>query len=284
MAPSSSTVMVGSALLVAAAAATALYSSKSKKASSSGAEITEIDESLEEEFITDAEVVKIFDTLFMSMQAVLAQLSQAVQRMQMSGQQIPEAQLRMMLIQEFQRALSAKQAQILEEYDMDEDCLQEATFEFLSDPEKYPKVKTSVERFQRLWEGVSGESVVGKIPGNGTGGETKEDFEILSAEKTIEAAELYFFSLTNAMSELVESFKTQGKDLSQPSNAQDLHMQFAGVANEKGEEALKSIGVTTEQFQKSIEANAQDPNVGRSLAMLQMKQQRTLAAMGVPQG
>ena len=277
MSPSSSTVMFGSLLVAAAAASAALYSSSNS--ASKSAEIAEIDE--EETYITPEEVVKIFDNLFMSMQGVLAQLTQAVQRMQMSGQQIPEPQLRMMLISEFERNLLAKQAQLLEEYDMDEDCLKEATFEFLANPEKFPKVKTSVERFQRLWEGISGESVVGKIPGGGAG-ETKEDFEILSATKTIEAAEIYFDALTNAMSDLVDGFKAQGKDLKQTSNAQQLHMQFAGVANEKGEEALKSIGVTLAQFQKSIESNASDPNVGQSLAMLQMKQQRAIMSMGVP--
>jgi hypothetical protein len=276
MAPSSSTVLFGSALLVAAAAASKIYSSSKP---STEAEIADIDE--EDDYITAEEVVKLFDRLFMEMQAVLAQLSQTVQQIQMSGQQIPEQQLRMMLKAEFERALGVKQKQVLDEYDMDDDCLEEATWEFLQTPDKYPKVKVSVERFQRLWENVSGESVVGKRPG-GKGEETKDDFELLSAEKTIEAAEIYFNSLTAAMVVLVDGFKAQGKDLKQTANAQDLHMQFAGVANEKGEQALQTVGVTLAQFQKSIEANASDPNVGRSLGMMQMKQKKALMSMGVP--
>mmetsp|Transcript_77556 Transcript_77556/g.116590 ORF Transcript_77556/g.116590 Transcript_77556/m.116590 type:complete len:277 (+) Transcript_77556:88-918(+) len=276
MPPSSSTVLFGSALLVAAAAASSLYSSKS-----TGAEITDIDE--DEDYITAEEVVKIFDRLFLEMQAVLAQLSQTVQQIQMQGQQIPEKQLRMMLKGEFERTLGIKQKQVLDEYDMDDDCLEEATWEFLESPDQYPKVKISVERFQRLWENVSGEAVVGMRPG-GKGEETKEDFEILSASKTIEAAEIYFDSLTVAMADLVNGFKAEGKDLKQTAHAQDLHMQFAGVANEKGQEALSRIGVTLPQFQKSVEANASDPSVGRSLAMMQMKQQKALMSMGVPTG
>mmetsp|Transcript_3352 Transcript_3352/g.9597 ORF Transcript_3352/g.9597 Transcript_3352/m.9597 type:complete len:281 (-) Transcript_3352:70-912(-) len=276
---SSSTVLVGSALVLAAAAAAYQFSSSS---ASKDAEITDIDEMNEDEFITADEVVKIFDRLFLEMQAVLAQLSQQVQQIQMSGQQIPEKQLRMLLRGEFERALGIKQKVILDEYDMDEECLEEATWEFLEKEEEYPKVKKAVERFQKLWENVSGESVVGRRPGQE--GETKETepTELLDAQKTVEAAEVYFDALTNAMGELVQGMKSQGKNLREPATAQELQMQFASVANEKGEEALKSMGITQTQFQKSIEANASNPVVGRSLAALQMKQQQALMSMGVP--
>lgn len=279
MAPSSSTLLLGSALVVAAAAAMQFTSSKTTS------EIAEIDdEAMEGDFITAEEVTKIFDRLFLEMQAVLAQLSQQVQQIQMSGQQIPEQQLRQLLKGEFERALGVKQKVILEEFDMDEDCLEEATWEFFENEEEYPKVKKAVVRFQRLWENVSGDSVAGKRPGHA--GETKESepTELLSAPKTIEAAEVYFNSLTEAMGDLVQGFKAEGKDLRDPKMAQELHMQFASVANEKGEESLKKMGISLSQFQKSIEANAQNPTVGRSLAMLQMKQQQTLMSMGVPTG
>lgn len=277
MAPSSSTVLIGSALVLAAAAAAMQFSGSS----SSSREIAEIDED-ESDFITADEVCRIFDRLFLEMQAVLAQLSQQIQQIQMSGQQIPERQLRQLLRGEFERALGIKQKVILEEFDMDEDCLEEATWEFLEKEEEYPKVKKAVERFQKLWENVSGESVVGRRPG--MAGETKEaePVEVLSAPKTIEAAEVYFDALTHTMGELVQGFKQQGKDLREGSVAQELHMQFASVANDKGEEALQSMGISLAQFQKSIEANAQNPQVGRSLAMLQMKQQQALMSLGVP--
>lgn len=277
MPTSSSAVLVGSALVLAAAAAAYQFSSPSQGAR----EIDEIDE-VDGDFITAEEVVKIFDRLFLEMQAVLAQLSQQVQQIQMSGQQIPEKQLRMLLKGEFERALGIKQKMILDEFDMDEDCLEEATWEFLEKEGENEKVKKAVERFQKLWENVSGESVVGKRPGQD--GETKEmePTELLDAQTTIEVAEVYFDALTNAMGDLVESMKKEGKNLRDPAIAQELQMQFATVANEKGEEALKSRGVTQAQFQKSIETNASNPAVGRSLAMLQMKQQQTLMSMGVP--
>jgi hypothetical protein len=279
MSSSTSAILVGSALLVAAAAATSLFSSPS-----SSSAITDIDEMDSADFITSEEVTKIFDRLFLEMQGVLAQLSQTVQQIQQSGQTIPEKQLRQLLKAEFERALAAKQKQILDEYDMDEDCLEEATWEFLEKEEEYPKVKKSIERFQKLWENISGESVVGKRPGKEGESKEAEAVEILTASRTVEAAEIYFDSLTNAMGELVQGFKSQGKALNDPSVAQELHMQFASVANDKGEEALKGMGITLSQFQKSVEANASNPMVGRSLAMLQMKQQQALMSMGVPTG
>jgi len=277
---SSTKLLIGSALLVAAAAASSMLSSG--KASSSR-DITEIDDEVEEgDYITEEDVCKVFDRLFMEMQAVLAQLSQTVQQIQMSGQHIPEQQLRQILKSEYERALLVKQKQALEEADMDYDCFEEATWEFLEKEEEYPKVKRSVERFQKLWENVSGESVVGRRPGKTSIEEEK--VELLSAEKTIEAAEVYFDSLTNAMSELVQGYKKEGKDLRDPSVAQKLQLDFAGAANDAGEEALKGMGISLSQFQKSIEANASNPQVGRSLGMLQMKQQQALVSMGVPAG
>lgn len=278
MSSSNSTVLIGSALILAAVAAAVNFSS-----AGTSREIDEIDED-EGDYITADEVCKIFDRLFMEMNAVLAQLSQQIQQIQMSGQSIPEKQLRQLLKGEFERALGVKQKQVFEEYDMDEDCLEEATWEFLEKEEEYPKVKKAVERFQKLWENVSGESVVGKRPGQA--GETKEaePVETLTAAKTVEAAEVYFDALTSAMGELVKGFKEEGKNLRDGSVAQELHMQFASVANDKGEEALQAMGISLAQFQKSIEANAHNPTVGRSLAMLQMKQQQTLMSMGVPTG
>ncbi|CAJ1966850.1 unnamed protein product [Cylindrotheca closterium] len=278
MSSSTSAVLVGSALLVAAAAASSLYSSKAD--STSTIKDIDDDEYDESELITSEEVTKIFDRLFLEMQGVLAQLSQMVQQIQMSGQVIPEKQLRMMIKAEFERALAAKQTLVLEEYDMDYDCLEEATWEFMEKEEEFPKVKKSVERFQKLWENVSGEVVVGMRPGKAA---TVEAIEILSPSKTVEAAEIYFDALTMAMKGLVEKMKEDGQDLNSPAVAQELHMKFASVANEAGEDSLKAIGLTQVQFQKSIEANASNPMVGRALAMLQMKQQQALMAMGVPQ-
>lgn len=281
MSSSTPKILIGSALLLAAAAATSYISSKNSSSDESSRELVEIDdEVLEGEvFITGDDVCKVFDRLFMEMQAVLAQLSHTVQQIQQSGQVIPEQQLRQLLITEYERALTVKTKQALDEADMDDDCFEEATWEFLDKEDEYPKVKKSVERFQKLWENVSGENVVGKRKG----GVQKEEevVEILPAEKTIEVAEVYFDALTTTMGDLAAKFKEDGKDLRDPQVAQQLQMEFSSLANDKGEEALKELGISQLQFQKSIEANASDPQVGRALAMLQMKQQQALASLGV---
>jgi hypothetical protein len=280
--PSSAKIFIGSALFLAAFAAKSYATNKTP---SGNQELGEIDDENEEgDFITGDDVCKVFDRLFMEMQAVLAQLSHTVQQIQMSGQVIPEKQLRQLLITEYERALTVKQQQALDEADMDYDCFEEATWEFMEKEEEYPKVKKSVERFQKLWENVSGENVVGKRKGVLKEVKIEEAIEVLSASKTVEVAEIYFDTLTNAMRDLVQGFKKEGKDLRDPAVAQQLQMEFSSMANDKGEEALKELGITQMQFQKSIEANASHTQVGRALAMMQMKQQQALISMGVPAG
>ena len=279
MSTSTSTVLLaGSALLVAAAAAMFLPSTTNK---ASGGSIQDIDdEDLAGDYITEEDVCKIFDRLFVEMQQVLSQIGQQIQQIQMSGQQIPEAQLRQLLKGEFERALMAKQKSVFEENDVDEDCVEEATWEFLEAPGKYPEAKKSVERFQKLWENVSGESVVGKRPGK-VDEEPKESFELLPSERLIEVAEVYFGALSNAMRELVDKYKEEGQDMSSPAVAQRLQLDFSSTGNDAGEKALKSEGCSLMQFQKSVEANASNPQVGRALAALQMKQQQELMQMGL---
>lgn len=259
-----------------AAAAAALYpSSRSEKPS---LEIAEIDDELPAgDYITEDDVVKIFDRLFVEMQSVLQQLGAQIQQIQMSGQQIPEAQLRQLLKTEFERALMVKQKSIFEEHDVDEDCLEEATWEFLEKEEEHPRVKKAVERFQQLWENVSGESVVGKRPGK----VSEETEDILDPDKVIEAAEIYFGSLTSCMRELVDKYKGEGKDLQSHQVARELQMEFSSSAQDAGSEALQKQGITHRQFQKSVEAHANKPQVGRALQKLQMKQQQELMSMGV---
>jgi hypothetical protein len=258
-----------------AAAAAAFYPSKD----SPSLEIAEIDDELPvEDYITEEDVVKIFDRLFLEMQSVLQQLGAQIQQIQMSGQQIPEAQLRQLLKSEFEKALVAKQKQILEEHDVDEDCLEEATWEFLEQEAEHPKIKKAVERFQQLWENVSGESVVGKRPGK----VSEETEDILDPDKLIEAAEIYFSALTACMGELVEKYKAEGKDMQSPEVAQQMQMDFSSSAQDAGSEALEKQGITHRQFQKSVEAHASKLQVGRALQQLQMKQQQALMSMGVP--
>ena len=276
MALSSSTTLMaiaGSALVVAAALPI-LFKVDDKKNETT--DIEEIDDE-NEDVITPEDVSKIFDALFVHMQGVLSQLGQQIQQIQMAGQQIPEKQLRQLLKAEFERALTEKQSKVFEENDVDESCLEEATWEFLSKPDEYPHVKKSVERFQKLYENVSGESI---IVNNSS--KTAQSEQSLSKPKLLEAADVYFTALTKAMASVVKSFKEKGANLYDPSVAQQLQLQFANAANDAGEKALENIGISQNTFRSSIEKHASDPEVGRALAMLQMKQQQELAAMGVP--
>ena len=272
MAPSSTNLA-----LLTAAGATAIYLAARTLNKSSSTE-----QSLDpEDCIQPDDVIAVFDDLFLHMQSVLAQLSQQIQQIQMSGQSIPEPQLRQLLKGEFERALLARQKEIYDKHEVDEDCLQEATWEFMENGDEFPKVKACVERFQKLYENVTGERVVGRRPGGGVDAALVNVQEI-PKEVLLEAASVYFDALTSAMGGIVTKFKSQGQNLRDPSVAQQLQMEFAAVANDAGEEALKQEGITLDGFKAAIEKYSSDPDVGRSLAMLQMKQQQQLMALGVP--
>lgn len=226
------------------------------------------------------DVVAIFDDLFLHMQSVLAQLSQQIQQLQMAGQSIPEPQLRQVLKSEFERALTVKQSEIFESHDVDEDCLKEATWEFLEFEDDYPSVKKAVERFQKLYENVTGEKVVGARPGRGRVKSTQITVT-LAKDELLDAATKYFDALTAAMGEIVQSVTDAGRDLHNPIVAQEVQMKFAAVATEAGESALEEDGISMDSFKAAIEKYSSDPEVGRTLAMLQMKQQQELMAFGL---
>ena len=243
--------------------------------------ITDIDELGDDvDYITEQDVCKIFDKLFLEIQGVLSQLMQQIQQLQMAGQMIPEAQLKGILREELVRALNVKQQAILEQFDIDYDCLEEATWEFLENEEQYPNVKKSVDRFQKLWENATGEEVAGWRPGKEA---TRSVENLLGPEETIQMADIYFSSLTSAMRDLVTRYKEEGADMKDPSVQQAMNMEFARSANDYGEAALREQGVTMDQFESSVKANSSNPNVGRALAQLQMKQQQELMAIGAGQ-
>jgi len=292
MSPSSSKTIVFAAVgcsVTALFLLKSIFTSKSKTS-----DVPRGDHLKAKDCIQSDDVVTIFDTLYVYMQNVIANLSQQIQQIQMTGQSIPENQLRQILKAEFERALLAKQSLVFEEYDVDEDCLREATWEFLQDEDKYPKVKKSVERFQTLYETITKEKVVGRRPGDGKGskaltdsaqGEEPEEMTpviTMTKELTLEAASSYFDALTSTMGYIVQRFKEENRDFNDPIVVQQLQLQFAAVANEAGEEALTRIGVTMTSFREGIEKHQNDPTVGRALAMLQMKQQQDFMDMGLP--
>lgn len=235
---------------------------------------------ISDDYITPDLVCKFFDSLFVNMQSVLANLSQQIAQIQAAGQRIPEAQLRQLITAEFERALIVKQQQALDELDVDEDCMKEATDAYLKNSEFYPAVFKSVDRFRKLYDTVTGGSA-----SDSSDSSNSSSSELLSPQKLVEAAEVYFNGLTETMRALVEQFKAQGLDVGDPTVSQKLQMQFAAVANEAGDEALKGkLGIDDAVFKRSLEKHSSSPDVGRALAMLQMKQQQEMMAMGISPG
>lgn len=242
----------------------------------------------EEDFISPDDVCKIFDKLFISMQQVVMQLSQQVQQIQMAGQVIPEKQLRQLLKGEFERSLTSCQAQVFEDNDVDEQCLEEATWEFMENPEEYPKVKRAVERFQKLYDSISGSETFGWTPSKGKNGSDAMGTSVvakkdLSPDELMMAATIYFDAITEKMIEIAKSWKNSGKDLKDPEVAKQFHLEACSDANEAGEEKMEGeMGVRMADFRSAIDKHSRIPEVGQTLGMLQMKQQQQLAAVGVP--
>ncbi|KAL9180199.1 hypothetical protein ACHAXT_008169 [Thalassiosira profunda] len=262
------------------------YSAKRLSSTPKEPDLTDLDDIIDEDdCITPEDVVTIFDKLFIQMQQVVLQLSQQVQQIQMAGQVIPEKQLRGLLKGEFERALTQCQAAVYEENDVDADCLEEATWEFLQSPDEHPKVKRAVERFQKLYDSISGEETCGWTPGKAT---NKTDANAvakkeLSAEELMKAATIYFDAITEKMVEMAEQWKEEGKDLKDPSVAKQFQMEASTDANEAGEEKLKSeMDVSMPDFRSAVDTHSRRPDVGQTLGMLQMKQQQELVAAGVP--
>jgi hypothetical protein len=283
----SAILLTGAALLAASLGCLGYMSTLSSASSSKNSEhITEIDDddnpvnnNNSTEIITEQDVCQVFDKFFLVLQQTFGNLMQQVQQLQMTGQMIPEEQLQGLVRQELERALLAKQASIIEAAGMDPDCLEEAVWEFLEQGNS--KVKTAVERLQKIWQNATGEPVVGwRPPGKGgVAGGTMAPEELLTAERTIEVAGVYFSALTECMKDLVGHYKSEGKDLRHPTVQQQLNMDFAREANDAGEDALEQIGVSQNQFEASVKSHADNANVGRALGMLQMKQQQDLMAL-----
>lgn len=268
---SKSVFLAGSALFVAGLGYSLLSSNKDRSV-----DLAEIDE---DDCITEAEVVEIFDALFLQTQDILAKIMQQIQALQMAGQSIPEAQLKGLLKIEMERALLERQKKLLDQFGFDYDCLEEATWEFLEDEDKYPKVKKAVDRLQKLWESTTGEPVAGWRPGKATQNAiTAED--LLPPDILIQVAEKYFSALTECMREIVDRYKAEGKSLQDPMVQQLLNREFAEKANDAGEEAIGNEGISMSVFEGSIKEHSNNPNVGRALGMLQMRQQQELMALG----
>lgn len=279
-------IVTGAALLAASmglgymtysSAASDKKSSKNERALTTVTEIDDDDgdDDKGSDVITEQDIVKIFDKFFLEVQHAFTQLMNQVQQLQMTGQRIPEAQLQAIVRQELERALLVKQGAIIEDAGIDADCLEAAVWEYLDHGSQ--KVKVAVERLQKLWQTATGELVVGWRPGKDAVAVAEDP---LTATETIEAAEVYFDALTNAMKKLIAEYKESGKDLNVLAVQRELNIEFSAAAVEAGEAALeKQLGVSQNQFEASVSSHKDNVDVARALAMLQMRQQQAFANM-----
>lgn len=260
----------GATLLAASLGLAYMTMNAAGNTQSASRELVDIED---EDCITEDDVVEVFDKIFLEVQNRFTQVMTQIQAYQMRGQSIPEAQLQMLIKGEMEGVIVAKQPALVESKGMDMDCFQEATWEFM---ETSPKVIKCVERLQKLWQNATGEPVVGWRPGKSV---QKTVEPLLSPEKTIEAAEVYFSSLTVLMKSVITQYKADGKDLQNPAVQQALNTEFARASSDRSEEALEQMGVSLSQFEESVKSHQNNPDVARALAMINMRHQQELGSL-----
>ena len=265
--------LTGAALIAASVGLGYMTYTNSNSRSAPQSGIVDIEDEDEGDFITEEEVVQIFDQLFLEAQNKIAEIMGQIQKMRMIGQTIPDAQIQMYMRQELEEAVSKKQKMATAQAGIDESCLEEAVWEFIE--KESSKVKNAVERLQRLWQTTTGESVVGWRPG---ALQVQED--VLGPAETIEAAKCYYDAMTEAIKTVVTDFKSAGKDMKDPSVQQQLNLEIAQATAPAAEAGLKKLGVSQNQFEASVKANASSPQVAQALGVLQMEQQRELQGIG----
>lgn len=274
---SSMILLAGGAIVVAALAAPFVFPIRKKQ---------------DDEFISADEVVKIWDRLFLETQQVVASTAQQLQQLIQMGA-IPESQARNIIANAIIESLPKSQAKVCNEFGVDYDCLEEATWEFIEEADQ--KVQKAVERFQSLFANFAGNrEFVGKRPAklntvaegsNSTprGATDVDDVEteLLSADELIEAAQAFFTAATAAAKMVTDAAKTDGLDLQNPAAAQALVQELGAVTESLTEEALKTFGLTTASFQAAITAQAQNPKIGRALMIVQQEHMVAMQAMGL---
>lgn len=282
MSSNSSTVLLATCSVIAAGLGYGFYRSNSGTTDRSCNNLDEIDDDNAanvEDLITEEEVIKIFRTLYLEMQNVYAQLMKQIQAMAAMGQQLPQNQVQALFGSEMGRILVLKQKAICDQYNMDLECLEEATWEFLgvnTELKPRPEVVKVVNQFQKFWEHATGHEVNEWRPGV----QPKKP-NIMSPAETVRAAEVYFAAHREMHQRTVQRFRDEGEDLTNPVVKQRLTQEILASAESEdpGEAALDAMGCTTRDFEQSIQKNSSDPMVGQTVARLQMQQQQELQAL-----
>lgn len=254
----------------------------------------------DDEHITADEVVKVWDRLFLETQQVVASTAQQLQQLLQMGA-IQESQARNIIANAIIESLPKSQTKVCNEFGVDYDCLEEATWEFVAEGDS--KVQKAVERFQALFANFAGNrDFVGKRPSSmmaqprsnattaarGTAaaaGATEVDDDAddlaISPDDLIRAAQAFFAAATNAARAITQQAKMNGIDLQDPSAAEAMVQELGAVTETLTEEALQEFGLTTATFQAAISSQAQNPKIGRALMMVQQEHMMAMQSMGL---
>lgn len=159
--PASSTAVIvaGSALLAAAGLGYLAASTGSSNASSWPLTPSP-DSNADDEEITAAEVCEIYARLLAALQATRDDLVRQIApyyHQRHAAAAVPAREWKAALATELETALRQHQAELLQEYDIDRDCWEDAVRDFLEHSDGNERVRQIVTKFQLFWRNCADE-------------------------------------------------------------------------------------------------------------------------------
>ena len=268
--------MAPSTKLLAAAATATLIAAAAIYSSTSSSTSTDTPTSADDVDVSVDTIVAVFDDLQAEMRTVVEKLSKMLQQIKAQGLQIPEEQLQMHLVGEYEKELTACQPEIYAKHDVDDDEF-EAAVNYFYAVEKNDAVVKVVNKFKTMYK---------QIGGNPPMPESVEAPGHIDMMKFIDMCQDYFNSMTSVMMNIVEATREE-HGLDAHVSVPKEHMPavgaaFEATANTTAETTLKEkYGVTPEQFQALMEKFAVSPQIQQVLQQLQMQQQQQFVQMGI---
>ncbi len=202
----------------------------------------EIDDVIQVPTVPLAKVQEFFSSLnaqmiqtLMSLDAQLAQYKD----------QLPQAQLMAVIKQHFEEGVQETQTRLLDQWNVTEEDMEEATIYYANDP----KVKSGVAKLKRIHGSLSGQTPGDLPPG-------------LTEERMLEAIPVFFELSVRVMKEVIDELKQDGQATGGNAAAiQVVTSRFIQKQELACEEALSEFGLNADLMGVALEHFKSSPQV-----------------------
>mmetsp|Transcript_12796 Transcript_12796/g.26093 ORF Transcript_12796/g.26093 Transcript_12796/m.26093 type:complete len:268 (+) Transcript_12796:11-814(+) len=220
-------------------------------------------------------VVSIFNELSREMQVNVQKLVQMIQQIAQSGQQIPEAQLQMYVVQEYEKALTTLQEKVFASHSVSEEDVEEAVTYYLS--VEHPGVTNQIKLFKQLYASIGGRPAMSKSVTMPTDVDLGKFCDIL---------ESYMGSMSSIMGDIVKEHRiTAGIGDDGKFGQGDLERirsKFSSTADDLSSKMLKDkYGIDQDQFTKLMEHYQAEGKVQQLVQVLGQKQNQFFRDLGI---